>query len=196
MAFTYFYRDVFTLNHAISTLLSKKQNNYKVWDAGCAMGPEAYTFALMILDKYGEDIWQKIDITATDLDPHGYYLSTLVNGIYSQHDVSRVPQHLLSKYFFASSNSYEITDLIKSRLKSFQHNLLHLTPPDNNFDLIICKNVLLHFTPIQRIAVIKMFYKSLKPNGIFISEHTQKMPIEVEHKFLRLKKNAQLWVKK
>jgi chemotaxis protein methyltransferase CheR len=62
--------------------------------------------------------------------------------------------------------------------------------------LIVCKNVLLHFQPDERIEVIKMFHAALEKGGYFVTEQTQKLPKEVGHLFEPVVSNAQLFRKK
>jgi len=46
----------------------------------------------------------------------------------------------------------------------------------HGYSLVLCKNVLLHFQPLERIEVIRMFHRALAPGGFFATEQTQEMP--------------------
>jgi chemotaxis protein methyltransferase CheR len=70
-----------------------------------------------------------------------------------------------------------------------------LTPPDNGFGLIVCKNVLLHFNDAQRIEVFKMFHEALAEGGYLALEQTQKLPAEAKHLFEPIVSNAQVFKK-
>jgi chemotaxis protein methyltransferase CheR len=61
--------------------------------------------------------------------------------------------------------------------------------------MIVCKNVMLHFQPPQRVEVIQMFHNALEPGGIFVTEHTQKMPGESSHLFEKLLSDCQVFRK-
>jgi chemotaxis protein methyltransferase CheR len=61
--------------------------------------------------------------------------------------------------------------------------------------LIVCKNVLLHLKPDQRVQVIRMFYDALEPGGFFVTEQTQKLPPEAADGFEPVVTNAQLFRK-
>ena len=55
MAFTYFFRDLQTLE-TISTLASpsfRRAQHIHIWDAGCAMGPEPYSLAIILRESMG-----------------------------------------------------------------------------------------------------------------------------------------------
>jgi chemotaxis protein methyltransferase CheR len=63
----------------------------------------------------------------------------------------------------------------------------------DGYTMIICKNVLLHFTQQQRIEVLKMYHRSLMPNGYLILEKTQFLPEELNTIFEPLSTEAQFF---
>jgi chemotaxis protein methyltransferase CheR len=72
---------------------------------------------------------------------------------------------------------------------------LTFTPVREDFGMIVCKNVLLHFTPEQRVEVVKMFHHALSEGGYFVTENTQKLPPGTEHLFRQVTGAAQLFQK-
>jgi chemotaxis protein methyltransferase CheR len=76
-----------------------------------------------------------------------------------------------------------------------RHDLLTFEPYRTEVGLIVCKNVLLHFTPEQRVAVLRMFHKALMPGGYLVTEQTQKLPSEIEPLFRRVSGAGQLFQK-
>jgi len=64
-----------------------------------------------------------------------------------------------------------------------RHDLLSLKPIRTGFSLVVCKNVLLHFTEEERAAVVQMFHRALDEGGFLATEHTQKLPPGTEHLF-------------
>ena len=69
MAFTYFFRDRQTLElvveHALPVL--KRRRYINVWDAGCAMGPEPYSIAIILRENMGRFLFRNVTIYATDI---------------------------------------------------------------------------------------------------------------------------------
>ena len=55
MAFTFFFRDLRVLDlvtdYSVPALLGRSYA--RVWDAGCAMGPEPYSLAILFAEKMG-----------------------------------------------------------------------------------------------------------------------------------------------
>lgn len=199
MAFTYFFRDLHTLQHIVKFLLPSAtgRSSVKIWDAGCASGQEPYTLALILAEAMGRFSFRNLQIAATDLDGSNLFGEIIKAGIYPREEVERIPANILEKYFkpLKEGSHFQIDEQIRSRLKFQRHDLLSLKPVGSDFSLILCKNVLLHFQAAQRVEVIKMFHASLLTGGLFATEQTQKMPYEVEHLFEQVTPDAQLFRK-
>lgn len=199
MAFTFFFRDRHTLEQLTNFLLPQidSYSKIKVWDAGCAMGPEPYTFGIILCEAIGPEKYKKVSILATDIDETSNFKEIITNGVYPYSDLSRMPPNILEKYFhkYDDKDNYRINDIIRNSLRFEQHNLLSLKPIETGFNAIICKNVLLHFQPEERVNVIKMFHSVLLPDGLFTTEQTQNMPEECAHLFEKVCTDANIYRK-
>ena len=198
MAFTFFFRDTQTLEllaqYAIPSL---KQNQYiRIWDAGCAMGPEPYSVAIIFRENMGHFLFRNVKIYATDIDESDFG-TIIAQGVYPESDVKRLPAEIVNRYFQATDQpgQLQISDEIRQAVQFQRHDLLSLQPPGQNFGLIVCKNVLLHFTQAERIKVMQMFHAALMDGGYFVSEQTQKLPPEIEPLFRQVTAAAQLYQK-
>jgi len=200
MAFTFFFRDTYTLEHAVKILVPEVagRSRIRVWDAGCAMGPEPYTLAILLAEAMGNFSFKNLQITATDIDETGTFGNIIYEAVYSREETERIPDNIMEKYFERVEEKPDhkrVVNLIRERITFQKHNLLSLNSVGDGFSLIVCKNVLLHFQPDERIGVIKMFHKSLAANGLFVSENTQKMPEELKNHFVQVVSDAQLYRK-
>jgi len=200
MAFTYFFRDVQTLemlrDYALPYLKTRRYIN--IWDAGCAMGPEPYTLAMLFRENMGHMYFRNLRINATDIDGSDLFKEIIEEGNYPWEQLERIPGEIFKKYFTKSQKDgyFTIVENIRKSIKYQKHDLLSLKPVGKDFGIIVCKNVLLHFNEYERINVIKMFHDSLIDGGYFVIEQTQKLPLEVEHLFERVVSNAQLFKKR
>lgn len=198
MAFTFFFRDRHTLERLTQQFVPafQHESRLKVWDAGCAMGPEPYTFAMIMAEEMGYD-YKKVKMVATDIDETSNFKEIVTNGVYPLSDLSRMPEEIFEKYFHPAEkeNHFKINDLILNSLEFHQHDLLTLQPIDRDFHAILCKNVLLHFHPDQRVEVIKMFHKVLVPGGYFCTEQTQQLPDQCKHLFEKVTSDANVYKK-
>ena len=70
MAFTFFMRDQPTLEHAADHLIpyASGRSKIRIWDAGCAMGQETYTIAMIFAEKMNPFGFKNLRIDATDYD--------------------------------------------------------------------------------------------------------------------------------
>ncbi len=198
MAFSFFFRDIFILER-LADIISEKAKELKVikiWDAGCALGQEPYSFAILLAEKVGYFTFKKVVIYATDVDETGEFGKTITNGIYPFQDISRIPIEIRDKFFRQiSEDRFQIIDEIRSRVKFQRHDLLSLLPVDTGFIAVICKNVLLHFSQSDRVKVLEMFYDALKIGGFLTVEQTQKIPDELVNKFIQIFSDVSIYQK-
>jgi len=200
MAFTFFFRDTHTLDHAARVMVPEVSGRSKIriWDAGCAMGPEPYTLAMILAENMGNFSFKNLQILATDIDEQDQFCGIIKEAVYTDEETQRIPKEIFNKYFVTAEGKpgfVKLTNQITDRVQFQKHNLLTLQTVGVGFSLILCKNVLLHFQPSERIEVIKMFHQSLAQGGLFASEHTQKMPEELSHMFEQVVPDAQLFRK-
>lgn len=218
MAFTYFFRDKHTLDliaqHVLPTL--KRHMYINIWDAGCAMGPEPYSLAITLRENMGPFLFRNVRIYATDIDENGEvginasgngafgdlaFGDIIAQGIYPESRVKRIPSMLLERYFTrlpdagGGGRRYQISPEMRKAVRYQRHDLLSLTPVRDNFGLILCKNVLLHFAPEARVAVIKMFHRALAQDGYLVMEQTQKLPPGLHPLFQRATSAGQIYQK-
>ena len=200
MAFTYFFRDRQTLevirDFALPKLRSRRYIH--IWDAGCAMGPEPYSLAITLCENMGSMLFRNLRIHATDVDESNQFQEIIREGKYRYDQIKSVPKHVFERYFETNGDegNVRIKKEIRDSVVFTRHDLLSLEPVRKNLSLIMCKNVLLHFQPEQRIEVIKMFHHSLHDEGYFVTEQTQQLPQEVEHLFEPVVSHVKLYKKK
>jgi len=199
LAFTFFFRDQQVLERVAEFLIPglAGRSHPRIWDAGSAMGQEAYTLAMILADRMGHFGFNNLRIDATDVENTGQFARMIEAAVYPKDELSRLPEGILEKYFEPSGqpDHFRVVDSIRQRVKFQQHDLLSLREIGQGYSLVLCKNVLLHFQALERIEVLKMFHRALAPAGLFASEHTQDMPPELAPLFQRLIPNGQLFRK-
>jgi len=181
--------------HVIPTFSGRR--NIRVWDAGCAMGPEPYSLAIVFAENMGHFAFKNVHIDATDIDESNLFGKIISEGVYPEEQVKRIPKDIFNKYFHPEPNNrhFRIDYNIRSHVFFQKHDLRSLEQIGEGFCLILCKNVLLHLKYQERVDVIKMFHKSLASGGFFATEQTQKIPKEIERLFEQVTNNGQLFRK-
>ena len=169
----------------------------RIWDAGSAMGQEPYTLAIILAGRMGHFAFENIRIDATDVESTGQFARMIEAGLYPKDELSRLPEGILEKYFEPNGQHdyFRVIDSIRRRVSFQQHDLLSLREIGQGYSLVLCKNVLLHFQPHERVAVLRMFHRALAPGGLFASELTQEMPPEAAPLFERAVHDAPLFRK-
>jgi len=196
MAFTYFFRDLRVLDLAVWHLVPSVmgRTKIKVWDAGCAAGPEPYSVAILLAEAMGKFAFRNLQIVASDHDEGNNCESLISEGVFPADPLSRIPKDLFEKYFVPAEREghFRVIDVIRDSITFRTHDLLSLKPVGEDFSLVVCKNVLLHFQPAERVEVIKMFHRSLAPGGLFVTDEAQKMPDGLAHLFTAVVPGEQL----
>jgi len=182
MAFTYFFRDLQTLELIVEHLLPfiSGRSRISVWDAGCASGQEPYTLAILCAEKMHNLAFKNLNIYATDIDISNQFGKIIKDGIYPYSELERIPVELFKKYFnkYDADNNFQIDANLRNKMIFKREDLLDFNAPADEMSLVLCKNVLLHLTAEQRIEVIKIYHKALAKGGLFAMENTQKLPEE------------------
>jgi chemotaxis protein methyltransferase CheR len=199
VAFTFFFRDQHVLEKAVEHCLPilDGRNNPRIWDAGVAMGQEPYTLAILFAERMGHFGFNNLRIDATDIENTGQFATAIERAEYPSEELSRLPDGIPEKYFTSGGQPgiLRVADRVRQRVVFQCHDLLSLKEIGHDYSLVVCKNVLLHFRPPERVEVIRMFHRALAPGGFFVTEQTQEMPAELGSMFERVISDGQLFRK-
>lgn len=159
----HFYRFVRT---EILPLLGTKPF-IRVWHAGCSTGEEVYSMAILLKEA---NLLHKSIIYATDLSPH--VIETAKKGMfpirmmqqYSENYINSGGKSDFSTYYIANYGFAKFSDELSQRMVYSQHNLVS-DRSFNEFDLILCRNVLIYFDKELQEKALHLFDESLTPLG-------------------------------
>ena len=200
MAFTFFFRDQQVLDsivqHVVPSVMGR--SIIRIWDAGCASGEEAYSLAMLLFESLWPFASNNLRIDATDIEENSQFADTIASGMYTNEFLKGSShQALLAKYCHpAVRPGYVEFDVTLRNCIFYQrHDLLSLRSIGNNFSLVVCKNVLLHFAYEQRVEVIKMFYEALLHGGYLALDELQELPAEVAPLFVLVPAEGKLYRK-
>lgn len=200
MAFTFFFRDQRVLDSIVHGLIPiiPAHNIIRVWDAGCASGEEAYSIAMLLHEVLLPSAADNLRIDATDIEENSQFANTIATGTYASELLKGSPhQDLLAKYSHPADQAgyVEFDSEIRDCIFYRRHDLLSLRPVGDNYDVVVCKNVLLHLTNQQCAEVIKMFHRSLSAAGYLALDELQEVPAQVSHLFVRDLADGKLYQK-
>jgi len=169
---TYFFRESGTLaalsQRVLPELIAQRREtgrHLRLWSAACSSGEEAYTLAIL-LDQLLPDIHEwRITLLATDINPRA--LAKATEGVYGEWSFRAFPADLRTRYFTtAESERLAIRPEIAKRVTFAQLNLAAPDTLDTRaMDVILCRNVLLYFTPEQARRLARRLHESLVDGG-------------------------------
>ncbi len=141
----------------------------KLWSAGCSYGAEPYTLAAVCLEL-GERIGRPPQIKGTDINPR--MIEQAKRGHFTAEDARDAPPRLLSKYFDRQqSGGWTAKPELKSLIQ-FKVEDLFATKPEP-VDLILFRNVAIHFERERRDEVHAILAGALRPGGILVLGSTE-----------------------
>jgi len=124
--------------------IAARKQRINVWSAGCATGEEAYSLAACLLDLVPKQV--EVSILATDLLERN--LASALEGTYGAW--SRRPSgpmlHPIFEENASDGSRMRIAPRVRALVRFAQHNLLEAQTA-GSFDLILCRNVLVYFSP-------------------------------------------------
>jgi chemotaxis protein methyltransferase CheR len=174
---TCFFRNISQLNALQLQFLpeiieSKGKSGFRklrIWSAGSSSGEEAYTLAMLLLEKRNSLLkdWI-IEIIGTDINET--VLAQAREGIYAPYAVRNTPETYLKKYFKVDTGGrYILSPEVKKMVTFSSLNLYDDSKMlfMKSFDFIFCANVLIYFDTISKSKVVQHFFNNLQPYGYF-----------------------------
>lgn len=147
--------------------LLKKHARLNIWSAGCSIGAEPYSLAMILKELTP---MTKHRILASDLDIE--ILAKAKQGLYTDNELKAISKSRKDKYFVQENGKYMVSNEIKSCVEFKRHNLL-LDRFETGFDLILCRNVVIYFTEEAKDQLYRHFFEALKPGGVLFVGGTE-----------------------
>jgi chemotaxis protein methyltransferase CheR len=171
---TEFFRDpeVFmAIKNSIFPYLSYYKH-IKIWCVGCSTGKEPYSLAILLKEA---GLLYKTQIYATDINP--YVIEEAKNGLYSIEDIEESiksyrkadGKNSFTNYFELKQNYMKVKEEIKKYILFFQHSALE-KGIINEFQLILCRNVLIYFNINLQRRVLEYLNASMNKSGFLVLE--------------------------
>jgi chemotaxis protein methyltransferase CheR len=167
---TYFFRDrsPFDLiaRHALPELAKKRHSSrrIKIWSAGCSTGQEVYSLAMLFAEDPVQWRGWTVDILGTDVS--SAVVDRARNGLYTQFEVQRgLGINQTIRWFEETADGWRAVEDLRKPLRFQVHNLLEPPPHPGDFDIVLCRNVLLYLTPEKRTLAFERLGSSLAEDG-------------------------------
>jgi chemotaxis protein methyltransferase CheR len=142
----------------------------RIWHAGCSTGEEVYSMAILL---YEEGLYDRTRIYATDMNSQS--LKQAQEGIfgigkmklYTKNYMDAGGSRSFSEYYTAKYNSVIFKPFLRKNMIFAEHNLA-TDRSFNEFNVILCRNVMIYFNETLKVHVHGLFHESLSPQGILV----------------------------
>ena len=138
--------------------LLTRSKNLKVWSAGCSYGAEAHSLAMILDAKYPGSH----SVVGTDIDTAA--LAQARAGKFVDSDVRCVPEAYKKAYLHKDADGWSADERLRRYLRFGRQNLL-ADRFESNFDMIMCRNVVIYFTDEAKDKLYQRFFDALAPGG-------------------------------
>ena len=140
----------------------------RIWHAGCATGEEVYSMAILLEE---EGLYERSRIYATDINE--VVLQKAKSGIfpldrmqeYTENYISAGGKRSFSDYYTAKYDGALFAPSLTKNVVFSQHNLV-TDRSFSEFNVILCRNVLIYFDKTLQARVLTLFYDSLAMFGV------------------------------
>lgn len=200
---TKFFRDLESFKYFENVLVDRliehnklRKGPFRIWSAGCAIGAEPYSVAIIVDRAIRKHNLRSIDVKIHATDFNEELLSIARIGVYDEAIIEDISDEILEKYFDQTINKeqYRIKYGIKKYI-DFSHLDLTGKFPFRNLDAIICRNVLIYFSSEAQHIVFKKYYDCLKSNGLLFIGKTETMHISYRGNFNNISPKHRVYLK-
>ena len=147
----------------------------RIWVAGCSTGEEVYSLAILLRE---EGLYDRTRIYATDINES--VLDSARTGVfplekmreYTQNYIKAGGTQAFSEYYVAKYDGAQFQRSLIDNVVFAQHNLVS-DRSFNEFNVIVCRNVMIYFDRVLQDRVHDLFYESLVTFGVLGLGHKE-----------------------
>jgi chemotaxis protein methyltransferase CheR len=170
----------------------------RIWVAGCSTGEEVYSLAILLRE---EELYERTRIYATDINES--VLERARTGVFPLEKMREYTQNYLkaggarafSEYYLAKYDGAQFQRSLIDNVVFAQHNLVS-DGSFNEFNVIICRNVMIYFDRTLQDRVHRLFYDSLMTFGVLGLGHKESVRFSPQaDRFEELDANEKLYRK-
>jgi chemotaxis protein methyltransferase CheR len=147
----------------------------RIWNAGCSTGEETYSLAILLKE---EGLYDKSRIYATDINDKvleraqagGFPMERMRD--YTENYIRAGGTEAFSTYYTAEGETAYFDTSLRDQVVFAQHNLVS-DGPFNEFNVIVCRNVMIYFGKSLQDRVHDLFHDSLDHFGVLALGHKE-----------------------
>jgi chemotaxis protein methyltransferase CheR len=167
---TYFFRDRAPFDVlqrlALPELAQRraKSKRLRIWSAGCSTGQEVYSLSMLFAEDPEKWRGWTIDILGTDVST--LCVDRARAGTYTQFEVQRgLGINQMIKWFEEAADGWRAVEGLRKPLRFQVHNILEPSPHPGDFDIVLCRNVLLYLCPEKKTLAFERIASAMADDG-------------------------------
>ena len=174
--------------------LTASRRSVRVWCAPCADGREPYSIGMLALDDPEINAY-RLDILGTDINRD--ILDHARAGVYHASQMTDLDEELepldeYAAYIDRDDTRFEIRDAVKKLVTFEQHDLIR-GDPKRNFDLMLCRNLLIYIDASYKTSVFDTIHGSLREGGYLMIGMTETLPTDRRRDFEPMYKQQRIY---
>jgi chemotaxis protein methyltransferase CheR len=148
---THFFREERALE------MIRDQKARRVWCVGCSTGDEAYSLAMLCLEAAAP-----VEITATDVNVEALHVAKRAE--YPFRNLRHVEPERKARWF----KGLQVVDALRNCVRFAHHDIITDVAPAGGFDVILCRHVMVYFTPQEIQRALATIIPALRPGGLLV----------------------------
>lgn len=169
----------------------------RIWHAGCSTGEEVYSIAILLKEA---NLLHKALIYATDINAQ--VLEVAKKGVFPLQMIQSYSENYrisggvndFSHYYIANYGLAKFSESLSEKMVFAQHNLVS-DGSFNEFDLILCRNVLIYFDKDLQERALRLFDDSLSTLGFLALGSKESIKYASIYNNYEPSQNEKIWKK-
>lgn len=163
---TYFFRDEaqgrLLQSILATTAMARPQGPIDVWSAGCATGEEVYSISMLAAEV---GVGPRVRVVGTDVSPTA--IAVAEAGRYGRRSLRATSDERRRRWFDDDGGAYRVIGGVREHVRFRHANLL--AGLAGAFDVIVCRNVLIYFSPAAVHRAATVLHDALRPGGWLVT---------------------------
>ena len=157
----------------------ERPRRVRVWSAACSTGQEPYSVAMQLLAHFPRESGWTVEVLATDISTSA--LGRAQAATWGIEKARELPPAYLKRFMLrgvdARVGEMRATPELREVVRFERVNLVAPLPPTvaGEFDVVLCRNVLIYFTAAQRAAVVERLAPRVSSNGFLVVGHAESL---------------------